>query len=65
MRLLLSAHALRTWGKRIDGVEFVTAEEADRWREVFQAEHGGLRNQHRVKVFGGIVTASERSTPCS
>jgi D-2-hydroxyacid dehydrogenase (NADP+) len=28
MRLLLSAHALRTWGKRIDGVEFVTAEEA-------------------------------------
>ncbi len=28
MKLLLSAHALRTWGKRIDGVEFVTAEEA-------------------------------------
>lgn len=28
MKLLLSAHALRTWGRRIDGVEFVTAEEA-------------------------------------
>ena len=28
MKLLLSAHALRTWGKRIEGVEFVTAEDA-------------------------------------
>ncbi len=28
MKLLLSAHALKTWGKRIDGVEFVTAEDA-------------------------------------
>ena len=28
MKLLLSAHALRTWGKRIEGVAFVTAEDA-------------------------------------
>jgi D-2-hydroxyacid dehydrogenase (NADP+) len=28
MKLLLSAHALRTWGSRIDGVEFITAEAA-------------------------------------
>lgn len=28
MKLLLSAHALRTWGSRIADVEFVTAEEA-------------------------------------
>ena len=28
MKLLLSAHALRIWGKRIEGVEFVTAEDA-------------------------------------
>ena len=28
MKLLLSAHALRIWGKRIDGVEFVTSEDA-------------------------------------
>lgn len=36
----------------------VTREEADAWREVFQAEQGGLGNAGKVKVFGGGATVS-------
>lgn len=33
----------------------VTKEEADAWRDVFQAEHGGVANRGKVRVFGGGV----------
>lgn len=42
-------------------VEFpgnVTEEEANAWREVFQAEHGGAGNAGKVKVFGGGAKVS-------
>lgn len=33
----------------------VRADEAERYRERFQAEHGGVENRHKVRVFGGGV----------
>lgn len=33
----------------------VKPEEAQRYREHFQAEHGGIENRHKVRVFGGGV----------
>lgn len=33
-------------------------EEADRWRQVFQATHAGASNAHQVRVFGGGSSVS-------
>lgn len=34
----------------------VAPEEAEEWRKVFQAEHGGLSNRGKLRVFGGGVS---------
>lgn len=36
--------------------ERMTAEQADEWRKVFQATHGGVDNAAKVRVFGGGAT---------